>query len=490
MKTYKKTNTPKPHTKQQLKTKPKIKSILTSIFLIMLCIYIPLSNLMPKYSAEQGTTHQSLTTYSVALSPVTAPSITTPEVDFPVYSEGAILMESSTGKILYAKDENKKLYPASTTKILTAILAIENCNPAEKITASKAAVMSIPSGHSNAAIQPEEALTTQELLELFLIQSANEVGYIFAEHISGSIENFAALMNQKAASLGCKNTHFTNPSGIHDKEHYTTAYDMALIAQYCMKNETFRNIVSKTSCTVEPTDKYEKRYFKNTNELLLPKSKYYYEYAIGIKTGFTTPAKNCLIAASLKDNMELITVALGAEAAADGRSGRYVDTINLFNYGFENYKIQQIATANTEVTELTIENATKDTKNLQLLLKNNINGLTPANLNLNTLNPSVQLNENIVAPIAEGDVLGKITYNIDGTKYSSDLIASHSVEEFDLLGLLGQIALALFVLFLLVKLISPNKKRKKKQKSKNSRIKNSGAKKYKNKRSSDSIYKF
>ena len=230
------------------------------------------------------------------------------EPNLTLYSDAAILIDSATGKVLAEKNSNEKMYPASTTKILTAIIALENCKLEDKITASYDAVMSIPVGYSNAAIQPDETLSLEELLNLFLIHSANEVGMILAEHISGSVENFANLMNQKATEIGCKNTHFTNPSGIHNEEHYSTAYDMALIAQYCMKNETFRSIVSKPSCEVAATDKYEDRYFVNTNDLIRPSSQYYYEYAIGIKTGFTSQAKNCLIAASKKDNMVLLAM--------------------------------------------------------------------------------------------------------------------------------------------------------------------------------------
>ena len=287
------------------------------------------------------------------------------------------------------------------------------------------------------------------------------------QNISGNIDSFATLMNQKALELGCKNTHFTNPSGLHDKNHYSTAYDMALIARYCMKNETFRNIVSKTSCTIEATDKYQERYFKNTNDLINPSSKYYYEYAIGIKTGFTSQAKNCLISASKKDGLELIAVALGAEATEDGKSGRYMDSINMFEYGFSNYKKQQIATANTIIDEITIENATKDTKNLSLLLKDSITALVPSNLDLNQLDYSIKLNENISAPIVEGDVLGNITYNIDGITYSSDLIASHSVEEFNTSLVIIQVILAIIVLLILIKLIFSKKKKSKRKKSNN-----------------------
>lgn len=408
-----------------------------------------------------------------------------PKPNFTLASEGAILIESTTGKILYGKNEHKKLYPASTTKILTAILAIENCKPTDKITASYEAVMSLPAGYSNAAIQVGETLEFQDLLDMFLIHSANEIGNILAEHVSGSIEDFAKLMNQKTLELGCKNTHFTNPSGIHDENHYSTAYDMSLIAQYCMKNETFRNTVSKKSCTVEATDKYEKRYFKNTNDLLNTSSKYYYEYANGIKTGYTSQAKRCLIASSSKNNIELITVVLGSQPSTPDT--RYLDTINLFEYGFSNYKFEQIATKNTVIEEILVGNATKDTQNLSLLLKDDISGLIPTNLNLTNLKPSIELNNLVAAPIEKDSVLGKITYNIDGTEYSSDLIASHSVEEFNPVTLLSQIGLALFILFLLGKLFF----KKKKSKKRSTENKKSGNKKYKNpKKSSNSIYKF
>lgn len=406
---------------------------------------------------------------------------TSPTPDFTVSSAGAVMIESKTGKILYGKNENEKLYPASTTKILTAIIAIENCSPSDKITASYDSVMSLPSGYSNAAIQPGETLTFQELLEMFLIHSANEVGTIFAEHISGSVQNFATLMNQKAASLGCKNTHFTNPSGIHDVEHYSTPYDMALIAQYCMKNESFRNVVSKPSCTITATDKYEERYFRNTNDLLNSRSKYYYEYAIGTKTGYTTQAKRCLIATALKNELELITVILGDSPAMD--DSRYRDTIKMFEYGFSNYKTQKIATKDTIIKEITIENATKETENLSLLIKNDLTALVPKNITSADLTPSIQINEVIEAPISEGDVLGKVTYNIEGIEYSSDLIANHNVEKFDIKTMLLQIAFALFILLILSKIFLPKKNNKNKNKK-------YGFKKRSTKRSNDSIYKF
>ena len=450
-----------------------------NLFIIISAIIISINTFTSNivYAVEDSTNIESNINIQNTSSEVTRD--TSPEGNnLTIYSEAAVLIDAETGKILIGKNEKEQKYPASITKILTAIIAIEKCQLSDKITASRSAVMSIPEGYSNAAIQPDETLTVQELLDMFLIHSANEVGYIFAEHISGSIENFAELMNQKAKEIGCTNTHFTNPSGIHDKNHYTTAYDMALITRYCMQNETFRKIVSKTSCTISATDKYQERHFVNTNDLINSSSRYYYESAIGVKTGFTTPAKNCLIAASLRDNLELIVVSLGAQATNDGRSGRYVDSINLFDWGYNNYKFEELVASNSVIKEVTVNKATKDTKNLPLLIKDNIASTVPVDFNLDNLDYSIELNENITAPIAEGTVLGKVTYNVDGFTYSSDLIASHNVEKSEIIILICQIALAIIVLIILSILIS-NKNNSKRKKIKKKYI-----------RKSDSIYKF
>lgn len=404
----------------------------------------------------------------------------TTENDFQIYSSGSVLIDAKTGKILLQKDMNKQLYPASTTKILTAILAIENLNLDSKLTASRSAVMSIPSGYSNAGIKVGESLSVSDLLEMFLIHSANEVGYIFAEEISGNIDNFANLMNQKASELGCTNTHFTNPSGIHDVNHYSTAYDMALIAKYCMQNETFRNIVNKKSCKFSATDLYpEERYFKNTNSLLDSSNRYYYEYAIGIKTGFTTQAKNCLIAGAKKDGIELIAVMLGAEATENGQSGRYVDAKNFFDFGFSNYEIKQFLNEGEKITEIEVKNATKETKNLNLIAKTSLSTTFKSDFNVSDLQPSIEINENITAPIAKDKVLGKISYTIDGIIYESDLIAENDVIKSNLLEIVFRIVFALFILILIAKFLSHKYFKNKKIKSTKKSL-----------RKNNSIYKF
>lgn len=427
---------------------------------------------------------QSLANTKLADSDTTTSTSDNKIQNLSIYSDAAILMDSKTGKILYEKNSNEKKYPASTTKILTAIIAIENCNLSDTISASYNAIMSIPSGYSIAEIKENEVLTVEQLLNVFLIHSANEAGYILAEHISGSISNFADLMNQKALEIGCTDTHFTNPSGIQDENHYSTAHDMALIAQYCMKNETFRQIVCKTSYTLEPTDKTpEERYFVTTNDLIKTSSEYYYPYCIGIKTGYTSKAKNCLISASQKDGLELITVVLGAEFTENGKSARNTDTINLFNYGFENYKYQEILSKNSVIKNVTVKNATKETKELPIITENSITSLLPNNIDFNSLEPIISINENIEAPISEGTVIGSIKYNIDGIEYSTNLCAEHSVEKFDLILLIGQISAVIIILIIIYKILSHKSNIKYKKKTSKKKGKHS-------KRQKDAIYKF
>ena len=345
-----------------------------------------------------------------------------------IYAKSAILIDSNTGKVLYSKNANEKKYPASTTKILTAILAIEKLDLNQTITASEFAVSSIPSGYSNAGIKAGEILTVYELLQAYLIHSANEVGYILAENISNTTEDFADLMNTKANEIGCKNTHFTNPSGLHDENHYTTAYDLALIAKYCMKNETFRKIVSLPTCTIPATNKSSERFYTNTNEILLIDSRYYNPNVIGIKTGYTKEAGNCLISAYSGDNMELISVVLDSpETTQENTSGRFSDTLSVFKFAVENFKFKTIAFQNSIVTSLVIKNASDDTKNLDLLLENSIEALTSTSIDINNLEYEINLSENIYAPISKNQILGTVTYTINGVKYTENLIASHDV---------------------------------------------------------------
>ena len=208
-----------------------------------------------------------------------------------IYSDSAILLENSTGKILYEKNSEQKMYPASTTKIMTAILAIENGNLNDEVTVSKTALAEMKPEYSSAYLSEGEIMSVENLLKVLLVHSANDASNVLAEYVSGSIPQFVNLMNEKAKQLGCKNTNFITTNGIHDDNHYTTSKDLAIIARYCMKNSTFRNIVSSRTCTIPATNKSKERVYKSTNDLLNPTSGYYYQGCVGIKTGFNPPCK-------------------------------------------------------------------------------------------------------------------------------------------------------------------------------------------------------
>ena len=379
-----------------------------------------------------------------------------------VYSDAAILIDSKTGNILYAKNSEEKLYPASTTKILTAILALEKCNLDDVITVSKSAISSIPSGYSSAYLSEGENISISDLITVFLVHSANDAGYVLAQHISGSIDEFAKLMNEKALEIGCKNTHFTNPSGIHDENHYTTAFDLALIARYCMQNSTFRNIVSMKTCTINSTNKFGVRKYTNTNDLINPSSKYYLEECVGIKTGYTAQAKNCLISACSKNNIGLICVVLGANQLQNGESSRYQDSINLFKYGYSNYSNKTFANKNDIIKTIEIKNGTQATRNLDLILEDSISGLIKNDSKLPE--PSIVLKNNISAPIASGTILGTMTYTIDNIQYTKNLIASHDVEQDSFLLLIFKFTLGILIILIIITLIFSKSKKKRKKK--------------------------
>lgn len=383
-----------------------------------------------------------------------------------ISADAAILIDSSSEKVLYSKNENQKMYPASTTKILTAILTIENCNLNDVVTVPYEAISSITSGYSVAALQTGEQLTVEQLLQVMLVHSANDAANVLAFHVSGSIENFANLMNNKVSELGLTNTHFTNPSGMHDENHYTTAHDLAIIMKYCMKNDTFRSLSSLKYCTIPATNKYDVRVFNTTNELLIydnrdVSSNYYYKYAIAGKTGYTTQAKNCLVSVAKKENLELICVVLSAGIYPNNVSAKFVDTKSIFDYGYNNYTIKKLREKDAIATQIEIGNGTKETRHLDLLISDDLSALVTQDEFDTEFEPQIELQDNLFAPIAQGQVVGKITYTIDGIQYSSNLLASHSVEQSGFITIVVQIILVILILFLLYKLLFDSNSNKK-----------------------------
>lgn len=373
-----------------------------------------------------------------------------------INSGACILVENSTGKIIFEKNSKEKMYPASTTKIMTALLTLENCKLDEKVIVSNTAVNSISADYATVYLNVGEELTIEQLLNVLLIPSGNVVGNILAEHISGSNEKFVSLMNSRAKELGCINTNYTNPYGLHDTNHYTCAYDLYLISKEAMKYDIFRSIVKQTSYKLAPTNVYPKddRVFYTTNELIKPNSSkradnYYYSNAIGIKTGYTSQAKDCLVAAASKDGLEFISVVLGARTNSQGLKERYTETKKLFDFAYNNYYLRNLREENSVFETVEIKNATSKTKNLDLLVKDSITALVDKDSLYSTISAEKIIDDNkLKAPILKGDTIGKIKYNIDGITYESDLIASHDVKKSYFFLLI--IAICIIILLLLI----------------------------------------
>lgn len=395
---------------------------------------------------------------------------TTFAVDYPdlgIGSETAILIEANTGRILYEKDAQKKMYPASTTKIMTAILTLEHVKDLQEIaTVSYKAVYSVPAGYSTDLLKVGEELSINELLYALLVKSSNEAANVLAEHIAGSVESFVSMMNTRAVELGCKDTHFVNPNGVHSEEHYSTAYDLSLMAKEAMKNNDFRRYVSTASHTLPSTNKYERtdRNLITTNDLIRSTNKNYYEYAIGIKTGYTSQAKNCLVAGASKDGLELIAVLLGAgKQNSDRLSIRDLDAKNLFEYVYQNFSEKTIIGKEMPVQNIKVSWATKDTKQLDLVAQDEIKALVTNDKVKEENNGEVTIQENIKAPIAKGTVLGTVKYTVDGIEYQTNLIASHDVQKSSIILLILKIALGVFIFLIVVWLLKPKKKKKKRK---------------------------
>lgn len=252
-----------------------------------------------------------------------------------ITAESAILMDARTGAVLYEKAADVKRYPASITKVMTALLAIEKCKMDDIVTFSSEAVNGIEAGSSTAGINVGAQLTVEDTLYALMLVSANEAGAALAEHISGSSEEFAKLMTARAKELGCTNTNFKNPHGLPDEDHYTTAQDMALILQKAMEYEEFRKIAGADTYTLKKSDTLTHTLeLWNHAKILRENSEYYYEPVEGAKTGFTQAALNTLVTYAKKDNVELICVILKDY----GADSSYYDSTALYKWGFEKVK--------------------------------------------------------------------------------------------------------------------------------------------------------
>lgn len=345
-----------------------------------------------------------------------------------VYGEKAVLLCANTGTILYDKNAHDKVYPASTTKIMTALLAIENLDLEKKVTASRAAV-SIAADSSKMDLVEGEILTVKDLLLALMLQSANDAANVLAEEVSGSIGSFVTLMNEKARNIGMENTNFVNPHGYHDENHYTTAYDMALLGKVAMENEVFQEIALTQRMTIPPTNKTDKeRKYWTRNYLVNRNSdpEIRYVYGTGIKTGSTSDAGQCFVGSAKYGNMILISAIFRSPKEDPNRV--FIDTKNLFRYGFNTYRVRTVQKGEELASTCKVKYA-RGKSSLVLKTNKDIVALLPsADYFADNLRSEIRIKEDVVAPVAEGEVLGEIVFLYgDDEVARSPLYASRDV---------------------------------------------------------------
>ena len=255
-----------------------------------------------------------------------------------INEDSACLIDADNLGVMYSLNRDEKMYPASITKIMTALVVLDNANLMDKVTMDDNGTSLAVAGYTNASTVNGEEFTVEQCLYMMLLQSANDIAQQLAVSVAGSVDAFADMMNEKAKEIGCTGTHFTNPTGLPDENHYTTAMDMARIMAVCLRNSEFRTIISTASYTVPATNKTKKeRTYKNHCRLIDSGSEYYYQYCIGGKTGFTDEAERTLICAAEKDGRTLVGVTLHGADKSD-----FTDMASLFDYGFNNFSKQTL----------------------------------------------------------------------------------------------------------------------------------------------------
>ncbi len=360
-------------------------------------------------------------------------------INVSITGSAALLVDANTRTVLYAENAQEKVYPASTTKIMTALLVLEAIERGELtmdtvITTTEEANADIGSDSSTQNISTGEQMSVENLLYCLLVSSANEAANILAIAVSGSVSDFVELMNQRAEELGCTGTHFVNPHGLHDSSHYTTCIDLYLITEAAWAYEDFQTIVGTDEYYVPATNLSDQRHLYNTNLLLSEKktSGYVYTYAVGIKTGTTLAAGACLVAAAIYNGRLLISVEMGTTNYTDSNGNVirpvYTETAQLFRHGFLDFYSLTVAEEDELITQITVELGS-DADYVLISPAEDVTIDLVKGLKVSDFDRVYHLPDSINAPVSAGDVVGTMDLVYDGEVYATvDLVAVTDVE--------------------------------------------------------------
>ena len=359
----------------------------------------------------------------------------------PLHSAKAVVLaDMDSGRLLYEMNKDEQRAPASLTKIMTVMLAVEALERGEvsldeMVTAQADCLAGLNTDSSTSGIQPGEIISYQDLLYCAMVHSANEACNILAHRVSGSVPAFVELMNRRAAELGCTSTHFSDPNGLSNENHYTTAYEMYLITREALEHPLFAEICNTRGYDMAATNLSQARSFANSNALITADSEYgssyVYPAASGVKTGFTQLAGYCLVSTAEKDGVRLLAVVMGCDGWLNAGIDEYenfTDTISLYNWAFSNFSYRQAVSSLSTVTRVEVENAVETDAYASLRPQNDVT--LPKDLSLESveLSPTIYT-EKLVAPIEAGTVLGRAEILIDGRSYGSvDLVNALKVE--------------------------------------------------------------
>lgn len=358
--------------------------------------------------------------------------------------EAAFLADPESDFVLYEKNADEKRYPASTTKIMTALLTLENVDNLDTLVeVTEEDFEGVENDSSKAGFKIGEQVPVIDLLYGLLLPSGNEAANTLARYVGGSTQDFVKMMNQRAKELGCTNTHFANPNGLHDDDHYTTARDLYKITQQAMKDETFQLIANTAQKTLSSTNMTSERGGKplkvfTTNMLIFSRNQptYYYAYAKGIKTGHTSQAGYCLVAAAEKKGGKLISVMLGCEKPQGAAQPvTFAETKRMFEWGYDNFTSMKLIEKGNDQQKKQIEvRLSTEADQLVLVTESDLHGTVPKDINLEDLELTYDIPESVDAPIQAGDKLGTLNVRYNGVDYGTvNMVALSSVSRSEVL---------------------------------------------------------
>ena len=377
-------------------------------------------------------------TFIIAFSVLSVPfSVSAYEVSgFDITAKAGLLVSTDTNKVLYENNIDMKVYPASITKIMTAVLILESekYNPDEKIAMTEEALdLVLGTGSSVSNIKKGEEFTQLDLVHLVLMASFGDATYLAAQYYGGSVEDFVNMMNEKAAELGLTGTHYENPVGLHNENHYTTVRDIYTLTTYALKNDTFKSVCEKPRYTMAATNLSPQRTLSTTNFLQDTTTNYYYQYAKGVKTGYTDEAGRCLVSTASYGGYNYLCILMGCPANA-GKRYEFIESANLYRWAFNNFSFKEVANSDEPVCEMPVE-LSLDTDFVPLYFKEPFVTVLPNEADDSTfvIKPKLKA-ESVEAPIKKGEVLGTadIIYaeEVIGTV---DLVAGNSIESSNVL---------------------------------------------------------